>query len=117
MMLHKFVFAIILSLQSTVRSLRINPGLPQTVDNNPSKIHYLRISKTGSTSTLSSLDEVKDKMECQGIQIHKHDFTAQDLGNNSIGFAIMRDPCDRFISQTFHLKKKLGKEFFQDPAA
>lgn len=62
----------------------------------PSELHYLRIPKTGSTSMSSML--WADQKPCRGLHYHSHEETAQSLPENVSTFAVLRHPCERFVS-------------------
>merc|ERR1719464_2149778 len=76
----------------------------------------MRIAKSGSTSVLHAVEEAKkDQSACWPIQPHFHDYTAVELCPTCLSFAILREPCERFVSQAFHLKQRLRLPALQDP--
>lgn len=98
-------------------TLKVPPGAPFK----PDDLHFMRISKAGSTTIHDALLKTKNR-HCDRVRFHRHNFVAEVLTRyhpESANFVILRNPCDRFVSQTFHLKRivensGLGYEFLQD---
>jgi len=82
-------------------------------------LHYLRIPKTGSSSFILMLQQAwrTHPEECKHVVLHiHHGYTADDFAQNEpkqdVGFVVLREPVERFVSQVFHLQRELGLSQF-----
>mmetsp|Transcript_29786 Transcript_29786/g.89618 ORF Transcript_29786/g.89618 Transcript_29786/m.89618 type:complete len:309 (-) Transcript_29786:20-946(-) len=71
------------------------------------ELNYLRIAKSGSMSILAALEAANKTTACHGLRSHYHETIARDLPPGSASFAVLRDPCERFVSVFDHLRFKL----------
>ena len=87
--------------------------LQDTIDStllelNAGNLVYLRIAKTGSTSLVKAMQHmVKTQPECSRLRILSHEATYDTLSSGVHSFAVLREPCERFLSLYDHLKVKL----------
>ena len=72
---------------------------PPHLDEPQKRLDYMRIAKSGSTSLkLLLLDAIKSNAACKPLRLHFHDHTAAQQPEGVPSFAVLRDPCERFIS-------------------
>ena len=70
------------------------------------RLHYMRIAKTGSTTLLKAIDAAQEEWprECAHVWTggKGHEMTADMLAASSssppLSFAVLREPCERFVS-------------------
>lgn len=68
------------------------------------RLDYMRIAKSGSTSLKLLLNAaIKKNATCKPLRLHFHDHTAAQQPEGVPSFAVLRDPCERFISTYDHL--------------
>ena len=101
--------------ETTSRVLRANPVFDDVAckptDPNDQRVHFMRVPKTGSTSALEILEN--DSCFKRRVHIHDHKNGCLDLQScngsclsplPSASFAVIRDPCARFLSVTAHMQ-------------
>lgn len=72
---------------------------------NPDTLNFMRIPKTGSTSLLEAMGKAQKRHKaCKPLRLHFHNITVDFLEPKEVAsFAVLREPCERFISIYDHL--------------
>lgn len=70
-------------------------------------LQYLRIAKTGSSTLSTAIAKMIEQQDsCKNVKVFFHNWTAERFPSRDRKFVVMREPCERFVSQAFHLKPR-----------
>mmetsp|Transcript_25466 Transcript_25466/g.78391 ORF Transcript_25466/g.78391 Transcript_25466/m.78391 type:complete len:272 (-) Transcript_25466:194-1009(-) len=86
--------------------------IPKPVGWDEGSLHFLRVAKSGSSTSISLLKKAKElhAAECEKLVVHTDHHDVRDLGPpHAQTFVVLREPCERFISQFAHLQVMLPK--------
>jgi len=68
-------------------------------------LNYLRIAKSGSSSVVLQLRWMNGtNPKCHGLRMNRHETLARHMPPGSANFAVLREPCERFVSMYDHLR-------------
>lgn len=81
-------------------------------DSRPS-LHYVRVSKTASTSLIAALESVRNDLTFQ-IIVHEHEVSVRDIPSKDFFFTSVRDPIARFVSG-FLSRQRCGRPRYNSP--
>jgi len=66
-------------------------------------LNYLRIAKSGSSSVVLQLRWMNGtNPKCHGLRMNRHETLARHMPPGSANFAVLREPCERFVSMCGH---------------